>query len=276
MDPTSAGRVWTLDLGNTNASLASTSLRGPSSSEGLAVTTLLASGPSAPLDWLDEVLGALQDPERPFGEGRTFAAVSAVGAPALEESAAGILQRFGARTLVRPDAGLVLDIESPETCGSDRQYAMRSALEQARAAGATCALVVDAGTALTVDAGEWRASVPTFLGGAIALGPGSAALALERAGARLPRVELRVDAPALGRSTTEAIAAGVIVGFRGAVRELVRGVLAEAFSARSKPQVFLTGGARSFAAPALEGLPGGAPVLDPLLVHRGLALAALR
>ena len=55
-----------------------------------------------------------------------------------------------------------------------------------------------------------------FLGGAIAPGPGTLAEGLTQAGARLPDFTLRADAPALGRSTEEALQAGVVVGFRGA------------------------------------------------------------
>ncbi|MEL6714980.1 MAG: type III pantothenate kinase [Planctomycetota bacterium] len=248
--------LLTLDLGNTNASLAHRA--------GDASVVLLASGASDDLGWLEAALREAPEAER--------AALSAVGGRAAEAEGAELLGRIAA-VHVRPDAGLTMAIRNPETCGTDRQYAMRAALEDARAAGASRALVVDAGTALTVDAGEWRAEAPVFRGGAIALGPGSAADALARAGARLPDVELQPDAPALGRSTPEALTAGVVVGFRGAVRELCREIGREAFGGTRGVRAYLTGGARAFADPVFDDLGLGAPAVDPLLVHRGLALA---
>jgi len=254
--------VLTLDLGNTNASLA---LADPAGAGDAPVQRLLAAGSGRDLAWIDEAakhIGAVD-----------VAAISAVGAEACEDEAAALLARFAPDVRVRPAAGLTMAIRNPETCGFDRQYAMRAALEAARAAGRTRAIAIDAGTALTVDAGALRGGAPTFLGGAIAVGPGTAADALTRSGARLPRFELTPVAPALGRSTPEALAAGVAVGFRGAVRELAREVAREAFGGAGDVHVSLTGGARAFAEAALDDLGAATVVTDPLLVHRGLWLA---
>ncbi|MEM9383215.1 MAG: type III pantothenate kinase, partial [Planctomycetota bacterium] len=110
---------------------------------------------------------------------------------------------------------------------------------------------------------------------AIALGPGSLADALTEAGARLPAIDLTPDVDALGRSTDAALRSGVVVGFRGAVRELCREV---AIAAHGSPDdvvaAYLTGGARAFARAAVEEVFPGRVVEDPQLVHRGLALAA--
>lgn len=250
--------VLTLDLGNSNGSLA----RVARCADGGGVdASELARGTARDLAWLEAALERSGD--------AAVAAISAVGSSEAEARAAEIL-RSAAPVQVRPDAGLHLAIRSPETCGSDRQYAMRAALEDARVAGHTRALVLDAGTALTVDAGEWRDDRPVFRGGAIALGPGTSADALARAGARLPEPVLDPAAPALGRSTPEALTAGVVVGFRGAVRELAREVLREAFGGPRGVRAYLTGGALAFAETALDELGVGAPSVDPLLVHRGL------
>lgn len=244
-------RVLTLDLGNTSGSLAVVGARSAS---------ILAAGPADALaEWWPADLERCES-----------GALSAVGGHGAEARAAELLGRSCARVLVRPDAGLVLDIDSPETCGSDRQYAMRAAL--ARTGGPV--LVVDAGTALTVDAGTLRDGQPVFLGGSISLGPGSTAAAITARGARLPDFDFAVDSPALGRSTLEALAAGVAVGFRGAVRELARGIAGEAFGPGPAPAVHLCGGARAFARGVLLEEFGGALVEEPLLVHLGLALAA--
>jgi pantothenate kinase type III len=163
-----------------------------------------------------------------------------------------------------PDPGLELDLRNPETCGSDRQFAARGAAEWV---GGSC-VVLDAGTALTVDAVRYTGDGPgTFLGGAIAPGPELLAAILARGGARLWEVQPDPRAPALGQDTTAALTAGCSVGFRGAARELARAVGLEAGLAAA-PRVF-TGGARRF---LLEPEPVWSGVWreDEDLVHRGL------
>ncbi len=194
-------------------------------------------------------------------------ALCSVAAPALEARVAEALEAACGSFLRAPAPGLELRVREPEQVGRDRLFAARGALAEL---GASC-LVVDAGTALTVDAvlalpepDDGRSGA--FLGGAIAPGPVLQAEALSRGAARLPRVEPRPGAAALGRGTAEAILAGVVVGFRGAARELVRRIAAEA-ELPGAP-IVLTGGARAV---LLEPEPF---VPDPLvredLVHLGL------
>ncbi len=137
----------------------------------------------------------------------------------------------------RLEPGLAIACREPERVGRDRLFAARGALELC----ATSAIVVDAGTALTVDAVRGDG---TFLGGAIAPGPTLLAKALAEGTARLPRIEPEPRASALGRTTEEALQAGVVVGFRGAARELVERVSEEAGFADAA--LVLTGGARRF------------------------------
>jgi type III pantothenate kinase len=209
------------------------------------------------------------------------AALSSVAAPERERAlAAALAASLRGPLLTAPDCGLVLDVLEAETVGRDRLYAARGALEL----GAADAVVLDAGTALTVDAVRaGRGGSPgTFLGGAIAPGPGLLARALAEHTARLPLVDPAPGAAALGRDTASAVRAGVVVGFRGAARELASRVASEA--GLRAPLVVVTGGAAGLLLePPLFGEdapPGAAPRLggvlhDPELVHRGL-LAALR
>ena len=178
-----------------------------------------------------------------------------------------------------PEHGLVNRCDEPETVGADRLFAARGAFELARR---SC-LVIDAGTALTVDAlrvqgkrvaGRELPPLPEFLGGAIAPGPELLARALARGGARLPLVEPRPGAPAppaLGRHTRAALEAGIAVGFAGAARELARRVAEEAGLGAEDP-IFLTGGARGFL--TVPGLFAAAPREVQDLVHLGLCHAA--
>ncbi len=81
----------------------------------------------------------------------------------------------------------------------------------------TC-VVVDAGTALTVDLVD---GAGTFHGGAILPGAATWLAALAAQTAQLPEVELQKPKEPVGHNTQEAIRSGVYYGLRGAVRELV-------------------------------------------------------
>ena len=208
-------------------------------------------------DWLDTV-GAPDS-----------IAMCAVAQPDLERKLAEELARFTG-FLPGLHHGLRIDCTSPETVGLDRLFAARGALELVGRA----AIVVDCGTALTVDwvtppSAPLGTEAGVFMGGAIAPGPKLLAAALERGGARLPEVAAAPSAPALGKNTREALEAGVAVGLRGAARELVAG-LCEAAGGSSLP-VVLTGGAAAF---MTSGDPLAVEVIEsPDLVHVGLLAA---
>ncbi|MEM9382748.1 MAG: type III pantothenate kinase [Planctomycetota bacterium] len=284
--------ILTVDLGNSGGSAALFGAHPRGDADPLRCGSW-----SADDDELSALLAAIDRALAGAGRGSEpdaiLAAVSAVGSHAREVAVVERLRSSGFPVEVRPEPGLDLRIEHPETCGSDRKYAARGAVERALAGDAARTLaaegadlealdgrgllVVDAGTALTVDAvlpPRRDGGRAAFLGGAIALGPGSLATALAGAGARLPRVELAPDAEALGRSTDAALRSGVVFGFRGAVRELCREVARAAHGSEDRVTAFLAGGARAFARAAVEDVFPGRVVEDPQLVHRGLAAAA--
>lgn len=169
----------------------------------------------------------------------------------------------------RPQPGLENRCREPARVGQDRLFAAVGAAELL----GRSALVVDAGTALTVDALLVQGQSRAFLGGAIAPGPELAAAALASGTAGLPRIHPEPGASALGRDTEEALQAGVGVGFRGAAAALVE-ELARAAGIPEAP-VVLAGGAREF---LLAPRPFTARELHvvPDLVHRGLLAAHLR
>ena len=109
---------------------------------------------------------------------QTTAALSCVAAAELGRALLAALEALANPVHFNPECGLTLELEHPETVGHDRLYAARGALE--------ClgepAVVVDAGTALTVDAVRPEPASPgcvgRFLGGAIAPGPDALAQAL--------------------------------------------------------------------------------------------------
>lgn len=197
------------------------------------------------------------------------AVLSCVAAREREEELDGLVRiALGFPLIVHPPPGLRLDVRSPETVGLDRLYAARGALQRF----GRSAIVVDAGTALTVDALRVEeGGEGVFLGGAIAPGPGLCAEALERRGARLTRIVPTPGAPALGRDTRSALLAGVVVGFEGAARHLVERVAAE--SGLGDAPVLLTGGARAFLEAPLADL-GRELIVEEILVELGLLAAA--
>lgn len=97
-------------------------------------------------------------------------------------------------------------------------------------------IVVDAGTATTVDA---IAADGTYLGGAIAPGLRICMDALSQRAPRLPRVELNRPAAAIGTSTGACLQSGIIFGYAGLVEALVERIRREI---GGSPAVVATGG----------------------------------
>jgi pantothenate kinase type III len=246
------GGFLTVDLGNS-----AIKLRRWAEGDGEAEISI-----SWPGDW-ERALGEVLERTAPFDG----IAGCSVAEPEPTRRVHALLRAKTDTFLPEPDPGLAIDCRDPHTIGRDRLYAARGGWELARGA----ALIVDAGTAVTVDAlgSDHRGGV--FLGGAIAPGPELLADALARGGANLFPVRPEPGARALGRDSLEALRAGVSVGFVGAVVELVRRIGREA--GMEGAPVFLAGGARSFL--EAPGLFGSREVrIVPGLVHRGLFAAA--
>lgn len=112
-----------------------------------------------------------------------------------------------------------LAYRTPETLGTDRLAAAAAAWMQFGRVDRRSVVALDAGTALTFEVIDASAS---YLGGAIAPGPALLQRALSRETAQLPEVPLELPASPIGRSTTEAMQAGVMVGFIETVKGLLR------------------------------------------------------
>jgi type III pantothenate kinase len=175
---------------------------------------------------------------------------------AIEAACKGLAVRF-----VRSEAsqlGVTNGYRDPSQLGTDRWVALIAA-HHARPGHK---LVINAGTALTIDAltGDGR-----FLGGLIVPGPALMRRSLDRATAALRESEGAVrDFPA---STPEAIATGAVLACAGAAERL-----AKSMDAHGTPPglIILSGGAARELAPAL-GLPHE---LHENLVLDGLQLIA--
>jgi type III pantothenate kinase len=108
-------------------------------------------------------------------------------------------------------------VDHPQRVGVDRLLA---ALAAHRACGGAC-IVVDVGTAITVDA---VAPGGCFLGGAILPGPTLAARSLRQHTAALPEVDFAAadsTVDPIGGNTEAAIRSGILLGTAGAIERLV-------------------------------------------------------
>jgi len=207
------------------------------------------------IDRLEELADALAGADRDVP-----LLVASVNPPALARLATlapAAAMRVAGRDFPIP---LRTDVESPDRVGTDR---LLGALAAHRRTGGPC-VTVDVGTAITVNA--VRAD-GVFLGGAILPGPDLMARALADGTAQLPPVDLSIDAPPIGRSTAQAIAAGVRIGAAGAVAALVAAVR---HAVGPHAPVFVTGGG---AARITEHLPTEWRRVVPDLVLEGLVAA---
>ena len=151
----------------------------------------------------------------------------------------------------------VLDIESPETTGPDRLCAAAAPACE----GVTDAVIIDAGTAVTIDILRGGA----FTGGAIMPGLDMMLHSLSERTSALPHIRIEPEAVTTvpGRETVSAIRAGVLGAYRGGVGKLLE-LSVDRFV--NLPPVFLTGGDAGHLLDALSP----APRHYPDLVLQGL------
>lgn len=160
--------------------------------------------------------------------------------------------------------GLEIDVRFPQRVGTDRLAGATAANALRRADRG--AIIVDAGTAITVDLVTCDA---VFRGGAILPGMHTAAWALAKATDALPLIsplDLGTLPEPVGKATEEAIRSGIVWGCVGAVRELVARI---ADPLDAEPEVYFTGGSGLLVASCL----GRDAQFDPHLVLRGIAQA---
>jgi type III pantothenate kinase len=127
---------------------------------------------------------------------------------------------------------LSLDLKDKKTVGVDRVVSAVMAYERMGKAVA----VASFGTAITIDCVNEEG---VFLGGVILPGLNMSARALSEQTAQLPLVELKKPESVCGKTTEQAISAGIIFGAAGMLREIV-----ERFATQLKqwPDLIVTGG----------------------------------
>jgi type III pantothenate kinase len=251
--PARARRVLAVDIGN------SETVVGLLDEREVLKSWRLTSGPATVDDIalrLDALLRGAAWPES--GAGAVVCSV----APSLTLSWVGALTRRSGRPPLEVSAqsarSLPIRYHDRSAVGADR---IANAVA-ARGLYGTPAIVVDLGTATTFDCVSQQGA---YLGGVIAPGVATSAEELFRRAARLPRVELRRPARALGRTTEESIQSGILWGAAGQVDALVRRL---ALEMKGTPHVIATGGLAKLIAPECETVNR----VDEWLTLKGMAL----
>lgn len=187
------------------------------------------------------------------------ALLSSVVPPVEREIKEAIEKLFGIRAQVvdAEATGLEVCIDNPKEAGTDRLVNAVGALGYESPTGRY--IVVDFGTATTFDLVE----VPNrYLGGAITIGPQTAADALAARTAKLPRIDLVAPARVVGKNTLDALRSGLVYGYAALVEGMVRRFQEEAGEAL----VIATGGF----AETLRDLCPSFDVVDEDLTLKGL------
>lgn len=174
------------------------------------------------------------------------------------------LSRHGPVHRLGPDSPLELGIDYPDPSkiGADR---LANAVGVHHRHGAP-AIVIDFGTAVTFDV---ISDQPAYAGGVIAPGLGAMSEYLASKTALLPHIELQEPASAIGKSTTAAMQAGAVIGYRGLVREILAALRSEM---NGSVRAIATGGDAALIA---RGVPE-IDAVDPELTLHGLNLVARR
>ena len=143
--------------------------------------------------------------------------------PPLTPTLRAMTQRyFGVTALsIEPgvETGMPILYENPAEVGADRIVNGVAAYEKFGRGAGRPLIVVDFGTATTLDAITAQGE---YLGGAICPGVQISADALFQRAARLPRIDVRKPARIGGRTTVGAMESGLFYGYVGMVEGLVR------------------------------------------------------
>jgi type III pantothenate kinase len=167
-------------------------------------------------------------------------------------------------TVDATNAGMPVHYSPVGDVGADRIVNAVAAWEQFGRTSEVPLIVVDFGTATTLDVISRRGE---YLGGVICPGVGISADALFQRAARLPRVEVRKPASAIGQTTVGAMQSGLFFGYVEMVDGLVRRTRAE-LDGGASAIVIATGGL----ADVIAGESGSIQHVAPNLTLDGLRL----
>lgn len=223
-----------IDVGNTNVTI------GVFDGERLAHSWRLAALRERTADELGILITRLFEQARVPVTAVTGIAVASV-VPQLTRPMEEMSERyFSHRALIvdTSNAGMPVQYAPVGDVGADRIVNAVAAWEKHGRAGGRPLIVVDFGTATTFDV---ISHTGEYLGGIICPGINISAEALFTRAARLPRVEIRKPAHAIGQNTVDAMQAGLFFGHVEMVDGLVRRIRGE-LSGGEAVVVLATGG----------------------------------
>ncbi len=154
--------------------------------------------------------------------------------------------------------GMGIRYDNPREIGADR-LVNAVAIRERYGGPAVC---VDFGTATTFDVVSEKGE---YLGGALMTGIEISLEALSERGARLPKVDLAPPKGVIGRNTIDAIRAGVVFGYAGAIDAILRRIYTEL---HARTHVIATGGLAPLVVPYTEEI----EEVDDLLTLTGLRI----
>jgi type III pantothenate kinase len=154
--------------------------------------------------------------------------------------------------------GMAIRYDNPREIGADRL--VNAVALGARYEGA--AVCVDFGTATTFDI---VSGAHEYLGGVILPGIEISLDALTERGAKLPKIEIAEPRAAIGKTTVDAIRAGIVYGYAGAIDGIMRRIIGEL---DGDVDVIATGGLSTAIVPFTETI----DEVDDLLTLTGLRL----
>ena len=154
--------------------------------------------------------------------------------------------------------GMAIRYDNPREIGADR-LVNAVALGDRYDGAAVC---VDFGTATTFDI---VSGAHEYLGGVILPGIEISLDALTERGAKLPKIDIAEPRAAIGKTTVDAIRAGIVYGYAGAIDGILRRIFEEL---EGEVDVIATGGLSTAIVPFTEYI----DEVDDLLTLTGLRL----
>ena len=189
--------------------------------------------------------------------------------PPLTMPAQEMIQRYFGLTAMTVDhtldTGMPILYDTPADVGADRIVNGIAAYEKYGRASKRPIVVVDFGTATTLDAISGKGE---YLGGAICPGVTISADALFQRAARLPKIDVRKPATVIGRTTVGAMESGLFWGYVEMVEGLVRRMSAELGGPGGNVICVATGGLAPVIAPETKLIQH----VDPDLTLDGLRI----
>ncbi len=199
----------------------------------------------------------VRTPDNPYGEAMVLGSVKAASriddaivasvvpwlTPRLLNALALITEKKPVLLTSASDIGIEIHYKK-EQIGPDR---LANALYVKKHVGER-SIVVDIGTAITIDAVEADGS---FLGGVILPGPHTALQCLSEKAALLKEIELDREETYLGNDTASCLRIGLLRGFAHAIEGLVKGMIEELNW--ESPRLLITGGDSSLLSTYLSG-----------------------